>query len=77
MSRYTPRTIDGVRELLGGLAGDMNVDVLPGVPATVAHVLTVNDLRSLAAWPPGLVLIVNRDNDPWFNIVRVERADAR
>jgi len=61
VSRYTPRTIDGVRELLGGLAGDMNVDVLPGVPATVAHVLTVDDLRSLAAWPPGLVLIVNTD----------------
>ena len=52
----------------------MNVDVLPGVPATVAHVLTVDDLRLLAAWPPGLVLIVNRHNDFHFNVVRVERA---
>ena len=33
----------------------------------------VTELRSLPNWPHGLVLDVNKDPDPRFSVVKVER----
>jgi hypothetical protein len=35
---------------------------------------TVADLRSLTTWPPDRVVVVQRDPDPRFSEVKVERA---
>ena len=34
---------------------------------------TVADLRSLSDLPPGLILVINSELDPRYNVVRVER----
>ena len=50
----------------------MKVEVKPGVPVVAK---TVGDLRSLATWPPGLVLNFPRPGDRYpGSVVEVERA---
>jgi hypothetical protein len=34
---------------------------------------TVADLRLLSDLPPGLILVINNELDPRFNVIRVER----
>jgi hypothetical protein len=51
--RHTPKTIDDVRKCLDHCPDYMKVEVKCAVPFVAK---TVGDLRSLATWPPGLVL---------------------
>ena len=57
VTRYTPHNIDAAKELI---PADLEVELGRGVPAEVAHVRTVADIRALTVWPPGLVLEVRQ-----------------
>jgi hypothetical protein len=72
--RYTPKTIGDLRILLSGLHPNMTVEVEPDVPLAVR---TVADLRTLTAWPRGLVLIVPRDRGRPESVVKVRRRELR
>jgi hypothetical protein len=61
MMRYLPEAISELRTCLRGRPDNMKVEVERGVPVIAK---TVADLRSLATWPPGLVLVVHNDLDP-------------
>ena len=65
---YTPKDMNEVRSLLGGIDGDVPVTLTPGVqlPPTVR---TVSDLLVQSAWPEGHRLVVERYP---FKVVRVE-----
>ena len=67
--RYRPTTMDELRSYVGACPVEMSVEVERCVPVS-SH--TVAELRSLPAWPPGLVLCVPREFDQW-SVVRVER----
>jgi hypothetical protein len=67
--RYRPNITDELRTCLGSCPAEMQVEVERGVPVTAD---TVAELRSLSAWPPGLVLCIPSERDRW-NVVRVER----
>jgi hypothetical protein len=71
VTRYTPTTIDDVKNCLGDCPADTKVEVQRSVPLAAT---TVADLRSLPAWPPRLILDVHKDPDPRFSVVKVERA---
>jgi hypothetical protein len=49
---------------------ERRVEVERGIAVTAE---TVADLRSLSDLPPGLILIINSDLDPRFNVVKIER----
>jgi hypothetical protein len=49
---------------------DRRVEVERGIDLTAE---TVADLRSLADFLPGLILVINSDPDPRFNVVKIER----
>jgi hypothetical protein len=49
---------------------DSRVEVERGI-ALMAE--TVADLRSLSDLPPGLILVINSDLDPRYNVVKIER----
>ena len=70
MPRYTPRNMDELRTGLGNCPADMPVEIERCVPVS-ARIVT--ELRSLPSWPHGLVLDVNKDPDPRFSVVKVER----
>ena len=67
--RYRPNIMDELRTCLGSCPAEMQVEVERGIPVTAD---TVAELRSLSAWPPGLVLCIPSERDRW-NVVRVER----
>ena len=67
--RYRPATMDELRTCLGACSAEMSVEIERCVPVNSQ---TVAELRSLSAWPPGLVLCVPRERDRW-SVVRVER----
>jgi hypothetical protein len=69
--RYTPRNMDELRACLGTCPADMPVEIERCVPVSARIVV---ELRSLPSWPHGLVLVVNKDPDPRFSVVKVERA---
>ena len=48
----------------------LRVEVERGLAVTAE---TVADLRSLSDLPPGLILVINSELDPRYNVVRVER----
>jgi hypothetical protein len=59
-----------LRTYLGSCPADMPVEIERCVPVS-ARIVT--ELRSLTVWPHGLVLDVNKDPDPRFSVVKVER----
>jgi hypothetical protein len=68
-TRYEPKTIHELQKCLEGCRDKMPVEVR-GVSLDAK---TVADLRSLLAWPPGVVIDVHNDPDPRFSFVKVER----
>ena len=63
----TTTTMDELRTCLGACPAEMPVETERCVPVDLQ---TVAELRSLSAWPPGLVLCVPREYDRW-SVVRV------
>lgn len=61
---------DQLRACLGRVPDDRRVEVERGIDLTAE---TVADLRSLADLLPGLILVINSDPDPRFNVVKIER----
>jgi hypothetical protein len=61
--------MDELRTYLGPCPAEMTVEIERCVPVESQ---TVAELRSLSAWPPGLVLCVPREYGRW-SVVRVER----
>ena len=70
MPRYRPRNMDELRTCLGSCPADMRVEIEPCVPISAR---SVTELRSLPSWPYGLFLIVNKEPDARFSVVKVER----
>ena len=67
--RYRPITMDELRACLGACPAEIPVETERCIPVDLQ---TVAELRSLSAWPPGLVVRVPRERDRW-SVVRVER----
>ena len=67
--RYRPTTMDELRTFLGACPAEMPVEIEHCVPVESQ---TVAELRSLSAWPPGLILCVPRERDRW-SVVSAER----
>lgn len=68
--RYKLQSSDQLRACLGRVPDDIRVEVERGLAVTAE---TVADLRSLSDLPPGLILVINSELDPRYNVVRVER----
>jgi hypothetical protein len=68
--RYKLQNSDQLRACLGRVPDDIRVEVERGLAVTAE---TVADLRSLCDLPPGLILVINSELDPRYNVVRVER----
>jgi hypothetical protein len=68
--RYILQSSDQLRACLGRVPDDIRVEVERGLAVTAE---TVADLRSLSDLPPGLILVINSELDPRYNVVRVER----
>ena len=68
--RYKLQSSDQLRACLGRVPDDIKVEVERGLAVTAE---TVADLRSLSDLPPGLILVINSELDPRYNVVRVER----
>jgi len=68
--RYKLQSSDQLRACLGRVPDDIRVEVERGL-AVMAE--TVADLRSLSDLPPGLILVINSELDPRFNVIRLER----
>jgi hypothetical protein len=69
--RYKLQSSDQLRACLGRVPDDIRVEVERGLAVTAE---TVADLRSLSDLPPGLILVINSELDPRYNVVRVERS---
>jgi hypothetical protein len=68
--RYKLQSSKQLRACLGRVPDDIRVEVERGLAVTAE---TVADLRSLSDLPPGLILVINSELDPRYNVVRVER----
>jgi hypothetical protein len=68
--RYKLQSSDQLRACLGRVPDDIRGEVERGLAVTAE---TVADLRSLSDLPPGLILVINRELDPRYSVVRVER----
>jgi len=68
--RYKLQSSDQLRACLGRVPDDIRIEVERGLAVTAE---TVADLRSLSDLPPGLILVINSELDPRYNVVRVER----
>ena len=68
--RYKLQSSDQLRACLGRVPDDIRVEVDRGLAVTAE---TVADLRLLSDLPPGLILVINSELDPRYNVVRVER----
>ena len=68
--RYKLQSSDQLRACLGRVPDDIRVEVERGLAVTAE---TVADLRSLSDLPLGLILVINSELDPRYNVVRVER----
>jgi hypothetical protein len=68
--RYKLQSSEQLRACLGRVPDDIRVEVERGLAVTAE---TVADLRSLSDLPPGLILVINSELDPRYNVVRVER----
>jgi hypothetical protein len=68
--RYKLQSSDQLWACLGRVPDDIRVEVERGLAVTAE---TVADLRSLSDLPPGLILVINSELDPRYNLVRVER----
>ena len=68
--RYKLQSSDQLRACLGRVPDDIRVEVERGLAVTAE---TVADLRSLSDLPPGLILVINSELDPRFNVIRLER----
>jgi hypothetical protein len=68
--RYKLQSPDQLRACLGRVPDDIRVEVERGLAVSAE---TVADLRLLSDLPPGLILVINSELDPRFNVIRVER----
>ena len=68
--RYKLQSSDQLRACLGRVPDDIRVEVERGLAVRAE---TVADLRLLSDLPPGLILVMNSELDPQFNVIRVER----
>ena len=68
--RYKLQSSDQLRACLGRVPDDIRVEV---DRALAVRAETVADLRLLSDLPPGLILVINSELDPRYNVVRVER----
>ena len=61
MMRILPTNVDELRQALFGLPGDMKVEADPD---TEISAKTVDELRAVTNWPPGLRVEVPRERHP-------------
>jgi hypothetical protein len=67
--KLIPKNIEQVREVLIDFPADLEIELEIGVPLDAK---TVEDLRLLATWPPGVGLMCDREG--FLMQVRIERA---
>jgi hypothetical protein len=66
--KLIPKNIDQVREVLIDFPANLEIELEIGVPLDAK---SVEDLRLLSTWPPGLGLMCNREG--FLMQVRIER----
>jgi hypothetical protein len=59
--RYKPKNIPALHIALGGLPGKMRVEAEPDIGLSAA---TVDELRTLTAWPENLVITTPQEHYP-------------
>jgi hypothetical protein len=67
--KFIPKNIEQVREVLIDFPADLEIELEIGVPLDAK---TVEDLRLLSTWPPGLGLMCDREG--FLMQVRIECA---
>jgi hypothetical protein len=68
--QYKPKSPAALHIALGGLPGNMRVEVDPEIAISAN---TVSQLRKLTVWPPNLALTVPQEHRP-DNVVKVSKA---
>ena len=69
---YKPKSIGALHIALGGLPGDMRIEVEPGVTVSAK---TVGELRKVTSWLENLVITTPQERDS-ESVVKVSKASV-
>jgi len=70
--QYKPKSLGALHIALGGLPGNMRIEVEPGVAVSAK---TVGELRKVTSWPENLVITTPQERDS-ESMVKVSKASV-
>ena len=69
--QYKPKSLGALHIALGGLPGNMRIEVEPGIAVSAK---TVGELRKVTSWPENLVITTPQERDS--SVVKVSKASV-
>ena len=70
--QYKPKSLGALHIALGGLPGNMRIEVEPGIAVSAK---TVGELRKVTSWPENLVITTPQERDSQ-SVVKVRKASV-
>ena len=70
--QYKPKSLGALHIALGGLPGNMRIEVEPGIAVSAK---TVGELRKVTSWPENLVITTPQERDSQ-SVVKVSKASV-
>ena len=70
--QYKPKSLGALHIALGGLPGNMRIEVEPGIAVSAK---TVGELRKVTSWPENLVIATPQERDSQ-SVVKVSKASV-
>jgi len=70
--QYKPKSLGALHIALGGLPGNMRIEVEPGVAVSAK---TVGELRKVTSWPENLVITTPQERDSQ-SVLKVSKASV-
>ena len=70
--QYKPKSLAALHIALGGLPGNMRIEVEPGIAVSAK---TVGELRKVTSWPENLVITTPQERDSQ-SVVKVSKASV-
>ena len=70
--QYKPKSLGALHIVLGGLPGNMRIEVEPGIAVSAK---TVGELRKVTSWPENLVITTPQERDSQ-SVVKVSKASV-
>jgi len=70
--QYKPKSLGALHIALGGLPGNMRIEVEPGIAVSAK---TVGELRKVTSWPENLVISTPQERDSQ-SVVKVSKASV-